>query len=237
MTPPPSIAARLLLVEDEADIAEPLSEYLSAQGFGVTHAPDAAEARALIGTHPFDLVICDIMMPGEDGLSLTRWIRATGKLPVILLTARGDPMDRIIGLEIGADDYLAKPFEPRELLARISAVLRRAEPSSEAGTYHFAGLVLHTGERRLAAKDGADIALTGAEFSLLRALLDAAPRVVSRDDLLAATQDREAHAFDRAIDNQVSRLRKKIEPDPKAPSVIKTHRGGGYALAAKVVRR
>ena len=234
--------ARLLLVEDEADIAEPLAAYLTGQGFGVTHAPDAAEARGLIAARVFDLVVCDVMMPGEDGLSLTRWIRANGDLPVVLLTARGDPVDRIVGLEIGADDYLAKPFEPRELVARVNTVLRRAAPKGQAGEYHFAGLVLHADERRLIARDGADIALTGAEFALLRALLDAAPRVVGRDDLLAATQGREAHAFDRAVDNQVSRLRRKIEADPKDPQIVKTHRssgprGGGYALAAKVVRR
>lgn len=229
--------AAILLVEDEADIAEPLAAYLTGQGFAVTHAPDAAEARAQIAAGAFDLAVVDVMMPGEDGLSLTRWVRATGELPVILLTARGDPMDRIVGIEMGADDYLAKPFEPRELVARIGAVLRRAGPTGAARTYHFAGLVLHADERRLVGRDGEDVPLTGAEFALLLALLDAAPRVVSRDALLEATQGREPHAFDRAVDNQVSRLRRKVEADPKDPQVVKTHRGGGYALAAKVVRR
>ena len=234
--------ARLLLVEDELDIAEPLADYLTGQGFAVTHAPDAAEARGLIAAQGFDLVVTDVMMPGEDGLSLTRWIRANGDLPVIVLTARGEPMDKIVGLEMGADDYLAKPFEPRELLARARAVLRRSGGEGAASTYHFAGLVLHADERRLVGADGEDVALTGAEFALLRALLDAAPRVVSRDDLLNSTQARQAHAFDRAVDNQVSRLRRKIEADPADPQIVKTHRasgpgGGGYALAAKVVRR
>ena len=229
--------ARLLLVEDDEDVAEPLIAYLAVQGFAVTHAPDAAEARGLIAAERFDLVVCDVMMPGEDGLSLTRWVRANGDLPVILLTARGDPMDRIIGLEIGADDYLAKPFEPRELTARIATVLRRAAPSTDADTYAFGGYTLHAAERRLVDAGGRDVPLTGAEFALLRALLDAAPRVVDRDALLLATQGREAHAYDRAVDNQVSRLRKKVEADPARPQLIRTHRGGGYALAAKVVRR
>ena len=216
---------------------EPLAAYLTSHGFGVACAPGAAEARGRIASERFDLVVCDVMMPGEDGLSLTRWIRANGALPVILLTARGDPVDRIVGLEIGADDYLAKPFEPRELLARIGAVLRRAGPAGEAATYHFGGWVLHADERRLVRGDGEAVPLTGAEFALLRALLDAAPRVVSRDDLLTATSGRDAQAFDRAVDNQVSRLRKKVEADPKDPQLIRTHRGGGYALAATVVRR
>ncbi|WP_031553526.1 response regulator [Parvularcula oceani] len=228
----------LLVVDDEPSIAEPLSDYLEGRGFAVSCAGDAAEARAMLAAETFDLAVIDIMMPGEDGLSLTRWVRATSELPVILLTARGEPMDRIIGLEMGADDYLPKPFEPRELLARIRTVLRRAEGGrSEGGSYAFAGFVLHAEERRLLDADGAEVPLTGGEFALLVALLDAAPRVVDRDRLLTATQGREAHAFDRSVDNQISRLRRKIEPDPRTPSIIKTHRGGGYALAAKAVRR
>ena len=225
-------------MDDEPSIREPLGEYLSAQGFAVTLAEDAAAARAVLAEGACDLVVTDLMMPGEDGLSLLRWVRANGELPVVLLTARGEPIDRIVGLELGADDYLAKPFEPRELLARIRTVLRRAGPEgAEAGTYAFAGLTLHADERRLVGADGEEIVLTGGEFALLRTLLDAAPRVVSRDTLLSETQGREPHAFDRAVDNQVSRLRRKIEADPKAPAIIKTHRGGGYALAARVTRR
>ena len=230
-------AARILVVDDEPSIREPLGAYLTAQGYAVSLAADAGAARAVIGEGACDLVVTDLMMPGEDGLSLLRWVRANGDLPVILLTARGEPIDRIVGLELGADDYLAKPFEPRELLARIRTVLRRAEPHEGGGTYGFAGFTLHADERRLVGADSEDIALTGGEFALLRALLDAAPRVVSRDALLEATQGRAPHAFDRSVDNQVSRLRRKIEADPKAPAIIKTHRGGGYALAARVVRR
>ena len=202
----------------------------------MTLAEGAAEARAILAETTPDLVVCDLMMPGEDGLSLLRWLRANGTLPVVLLTAKGDPIDRIVGLELGADDYLAKPFEPRELLARLNAVLRRAAPA-EAGRFVFGGYTLHLAERRLVDADGEEVPLTGGEFALLQALLEAAPRIVSRDDLLERTQGREPHAFDRAVDNQVSRLRRKIEPDPKAPTLIKTHRGGGYALAARVVRR
>lgn len=227
----------MLVVDDEPSILEPLAEYLLGQGFRVSTAPGAAEARALIAKESFDLAVLDLMMPGEDGLSLTRWIRANGSLPVILLTARGDPMDKVVGLEVGADDYMAKPFEPRELLARIRTVLRRGAPHGAARRYDFAGFVMHVAERRLVAPDGEAVDLTGGEFSLLQVLAEAAPRVVGRDDLLAATQGRETHAFDRAVDNQVSRLRRKIEPDPKEPRIIKTVRGGGYTLAASVVRR
>ena len=231
-------APRLLVVDDDQDITEALTDYLAGQGLDVSSAPGAAEARARLAQGGIDLCVLDVMMPGEDGLSLCRWIRATGDLPVILLTARGEPMDKIIGLEIGADDYMAKPFEPRELLARIKTVLRRTgERAGQAVTYAFGEFVLHAEERRLVRADGDEIELTGGEFALLTALLDAAPRVVSRDDLLAATQGREAHAFDRAVDNQVSRLRRKIERDPKSPDLVKTHRGGGYALAARVTRR
>ena len=203
----------------------------------MTLADGAAEARAFLAEAAPDLVVCDLMMPGEDGLSLLRWVRANGDLPVVLLTAKGDPIDRIVGLELGADDYLAKPFEPRELLARLNAVLRRASPTEAAGRFVFGSFVMHVDERRLIGEDGQDVALTGGEFTLLRTLLEAAPRVVSRDDLLERTQGRAAHAFDRAVDNQISRLRRKIEADPKRPVLIKTHRGGGYALAARVVRR
>jgi two-component system OmpR family response regulator len=231
-------APAILVADDEPSILEPLAGYLRREGYGVVTAEDAAAARRAIERGGLCLAVLDVMMPGEDGLSLTRWIRANGTLPVILLTARGEPVDRILGLEMGADDYLAKPFEPRELLARIRTVLRRAAPPpGKAGVFCFAGFTLHAAERRLVDAAGEEVPLTGGEFALLLALIEANGRVLSRDTLLDATQGRESHAFDRSVDNQISRLRKKIEKDPAQPSVIKTVRGGGYALAAQVVRR
>lgn len=232
----------LLLVDDERSIREPLAQYLTKQGFRVTQAGDAEGARARLSAYAIDLAILDIMMPGEDGLSLCRHIRESGETPVILLTARSEETDRIVGLEMGADDYVVKPFSPRELLARIKVILRRAaaggarQHAPEAGSYAFAGWVLKTGERTLVDRDGVSVPLSTGEYNLLLALVTRPRQVLTRDQLLDLTQGREAAAFDRAIDNQVSRLRKKIEPDPKTPSLIKTVWGGGYTLAAEVTR-
>ena len=232
----------ILLVDDERSIREPLAQYLTKQGFRVTQAADAAAARTRLAAYAIDLVILDVMMPGEDGLSLCRHIRATSELPVILLTARTEETDRIVGLEMGAGDYVLKPFSPRELATRVKVILRRAsaggarQHAPEAGSYAFAGWVLKSGERTLVDRDGVSVPLSTGEYSLLLALVTRPRQVLTRDQLLDLTQGREAAAFDRAIDNQVSRLRRKIEADPKAPEIIKTVWGGGYTLSAEVTR-
>lgn len=232
----------LLLVDDERSIREPLAQYLTKQGFRVTQAGDAEGARARMTAYAIDLVILDIMMPGEDGLSLCRHIRASGDIPVILLTAKSEETDRIVGLEMGADDYVVKPFSPRELATRAKVILRRAAASGsrqhapESGSYAFAGWVLKTGERALVDREGVSVPLSTGEYNLLHALALRPRQVLTRDQLLDLTQGREAMAFDRAIDNQVSRLRRKIETDPKNPELIKTVWGGGYTLAAEVTR-
>ncbi|MEN2785533.1 response regulator [Sphingomonas qilianensis] len=232
----------LLLVDDERSIREPLGQYLTKQGFRVTQASDAAIARTRLAAYAIDLVVLDIMMPGEDGLSLTRHIRETSEIPVILLTARSEETDRIVGLEMGADDYVVKPFSPRELSARIKVILRRAaaggtrQHAPDSGAFAFAGWVLKSGERALVDRDGVSVPLSTGEYNLLHALVTRPRQVLTRDQLLDLTQGREAAAFDRAIDNQVSRLRRKIEADPKNPDLIKTVWGGGYTLAAEVTR-
>lgn len=231
---------RILLVDDEASLREPLAEYLVKQGLEVLEAESAAAARSVLIENTPDIALLDIMMPGEDGLSLCRHLVETRDLPVILLTARGEATDRIIGLEIGADDYVVKPFEPRELVARIRSVLRRAGRQSTApeadAAYLFEGWQLDPLKRKLTDPDGAVISISTAEFRLLRALVDHPRQVLDRDRLLDMVQGREAHLFDRAVDNQISRLRRKIETDTRNPELIQTVRGGGYRLAADVKR-
>ncbi len=232
----------LLLVDDERSIREPLAQYLTKQGFRVTQAGDAEGARARLNAYAIDMAILDIMMPGEDGLSLCRHIRETSDTPVILLTARAEETDRIVGLEMGADDYVVKPFSPRELAARVKVVLRRTaggavrQHAPEAGSFAFSGWVLKTGERALVDREGVSVPLSTGEYNLLHALVIRPRQVLTRDQLLDLTQGREAAAFDRAIDNQVSRLRKKIETDVRNPEIIKTVWGGGYTLASEVTR-
>ena len=232
----------LLLVDDERSIREPLAQYLAKQGFRVTQTGDAEAARTRLTAYAIDLVILDIMMPGEDGLSLCRHIRETSETPVILLTARSEETDRIVGLEMGADDYVVKPFSPRELAARVKVILRRAaaggarQHAPHSGSFAFAGWVLKSGERALVDREGVSVPLSTGEYNLLHALVTRPRQVLTRDQLLDLTQGREAAAFDRAIDNQVSRLRRKIEGDPKNPELIKTVWGGGYTLAAEVTR-
>jgi two-component system OmpR family response regulator len=229
----------VLIVEDARDIREPLGRYLREHGYRATTAPDALAARKLMKGAAIDLVVLDIMMPGEDGLSLCRSIRETSQIPVILLTARGEEVDRIIGLEMGADDYIPKPFSPRELIARISAVLRRTQAlpprqkPPEAARIKFGDWLLDTGQRELIGADGVAIALSSGEFSLLQALLERPKIALTRNQLLDLTKGRDAELFDRSIDNHVSRLRKKIEPDPKNPRYIKTVWGGGYMMAVE----
>ncbi len=231
----------LLLVDDEPTLREPLAEYLTRQGFVVQEAESAAAARTRLAQATPDLVLLDIMMPGEDGLSLCRHLVESRRLPTILLTAKGEAMDRIIGLEIGADDYVTKPFEPRELVARIRSVLRRAErPATPAADdellYEFEGWQLDPLKHRLTDPDGALVPLSTAEFRMLRAFCDHPRQVLDRDRLLDMVQGREAHLFDRAVDNQISRLRRKIEADSRDPRFIQTVRGGGYRFATDVAR-
>ena len=238
MTDPAPVS--LLLVDDEATLREPLAAYLARQGFAVREADSAAAARAALVSQTPDLVLLDVMMPGEDGLSLCRHLAETKAIPTILLTARGEPTDRIVGLEIGADDYIVKPFEPRELVARIRSVLRRASrasvPPEDDALYEFEGWRLDPLKRRLTDPEGATVPISTAEFRLLVAFLDRPRQVIDRDRLLDLVQGREAHLFDRAVDNQVSRLRRKIEADSRNPHFIQTVRGGGYRFAADVRR-
>jgi len=232
----------ILLVDDESSIREPLAAYLSKNGFRTTQADNAETARAHLNAYAIDLVVLDIMMPGEDGLSLCRYIRSTSETPVILLTARVEDTERIIGLEMGADDYVTKPFNPRELIARIRVVLRRTgvggtrQRAPETESFAFGDWVLKAGERSLTDRNGVAVPLSTGEYRLLLALVTHPHQVLSRDQLLDQTQGREAQAFDRAIDNQISRLRRKIEKNPKSPVLIKTIWGGGYTLATDVAR-
>ena len=231
---------RLLLVDDETALREPLADYLVRQGFAVSQAGTAAEARGRLAAETPDLVLLDIMMPGEDGLSLCRHLVEARQLPVIFITAKGEATDRIVGLEIGADDYVVKPFDPRELVARIKSVLRRASRPAAApeedAPYEFEGWRLDPLKRRLTDPEGTVVPLSSAEFRLLVAFLTHPRQVLDRDRLLDMVQGREAHLFDRAVDNQVSRLRRKVEADSRDPKLIQTVWGGGYRLAADVKR-
>lgn len=230
----------VLVVDDQPDIRHPLSTYLTQKGFRLSAAESAAEARKILETSAIDLVVLDIMMPGEDGLSLCRHLRETKDIPIILLTAMAEETDRVIGLEVGADDYVVKPFNPRELLARIKSVLRRAnslpwkERRIAEKTIRFDRWVLQVSQRELIGEDGVAIPLSTGEFVLLTVFLNHPRMVLTRDQLLDLTRHRAGDVFDRSIDNQVSRLRKKIEIDPKLPSLIKTVWGGGYTFTAEI---
>jgi len=232
----------ILLVDDEPTLREPLAEYLTGQGFAVTEANSAAAARSALSDTSPDIVLLDIMMPGEDGLSLCRHLVETRQLPVIFLTARSESTDRIVGLELGADDYVVKPFEPRELVARIRTVLRRVargpstETQAEDWHYAFEGWVLDPLKRKLIDPEGVKVPISTAEFRLLRAFLDNPRKVLDRDWLLDMVQGRAAHLFDRAVDNQISRLRRKVEADSRNPQLVQTVRGGGYRFSAHVKR-
>ena len=235
-TPKPHI----LIVDDDSEIRDLLNRFLSKHDFRVTTARDGREMRQAMADWSFDLLVLDLMMPGEDGLSLCRQVRSESDIPIIMLTAMGEDVDRIIGLEVGADDYMAKPFNPRELAARIKAILRRSasSASSESGEgsaekVMFAGFVLDPATRSL-QRGEESIALTAGEYDLLIAFVGHPRRVLNRDQLLDMARGRAAIPFDRSIDVQVGRLRRKIEPDPKNPVLIKTVRGGGYMFTPEV---
>ncbi|GAA5317420.1 MAG: response regulator [Candidatus Pelagadaptatus aseana] len=231
----------LLVVDDHQDIRDLLKEYLQQHGYRVSLAKDGVEMRAKMAEASFDLVVLDLMMPGEDGLSLCRFVREMDGPPVIMLTAMSEDADLVVGLEMGADDYVTKPFTPRVLLARIKAVLRRSagggshEPVAvEPNRLSFANWSLNVPLRQLERDDGLVVALSNSEFTLLQVLLKHPQEVMSRDQLLTLTKGREAEPFDRSVDNQVSRLRKKIEQNPQFPNLIKTVWGGGYLFTATV---
>ena len=239
-------APHILVVDDDREIRDLLARFLRKHGFRVDSAGDGKEMWRLLDAGRFDLIVLDLMLPGEDGLSLCRRLRAQtatpASPPIIMLTAIGEEMDRIIGLEMGADDYLAKPFNPRELLARMRAVLRRSgaapipSEAADGEVLAFAGWRLDLARRQLLDPGGGAVDLTGGEFELLCALASHPQRLLSREQLLDLTRGRDAVPFDRAIDVQISRLRGKIEADAKNPAIIKTVRGAGYIFAAKVER-
>lgn len=230
----------ILIVDDDAGIRTLLGEYFEKNGFRTTAVADGRGLRSALKTLRPDLIVLDLMLPGEDGLALCRDLRTRSNTPVLMLTARGDETDRIIGLEMGADDYLAKPFHPRELLARVKSILRRARALPEnlqperAKALRFAGWTLDLATRTLTAPEGVLVDLSGTEFRLLRTFLDHPNRTLTRDQLIELMLARDAGPFDRAIDVQVSRLRHRLRDNGKEPALIKTVRGQGYVLAVAV---
>ena len=233
-------APHILIVDDHRDIRDAMVKYLEKNGMRATSAANAVAMDAAMKVSQFDLIVLDVMMPGEDGLSVCRRLRAQGTIPILMLTALGDETDRIVGLEVGADDYLPKPFNPRELLARIKAILRRSDRGEVIGgslaghRLAFDRWVLDTDRRTLTDDNGIEVSLTTAEFRLLTVFLERPRFVLSREQLLDLTSGRAAQVFDRTIDNQISRLRRKIEADPAKPALIATVWGGGYSLAVDV---
>jgi len=232
---------RILIVDDDPELRELLRGYLGGNGFEVDVAEDGAAMRQRIAAAAPDLVILDLMLPGEDGLALCRELRAESSLPILMLTARGEDTDRIVGLEMGADDYLPKPFNPRELLARIRSILRRAGENAAreapARALAFAGWTLDLGARHLVGADGVVVPISNGEFKLLRAFAENPFRVLTRDQLMDVLAGREAGPFDRSVDVMVHRLRRRLDDDAREPALIKTVRSEGYMLAADVERR
>ena len=226
--------AHIAVVDDETDLREGVQEYLIDQGFAVSSVDGGRALRTLMRERPVDLVILDVNMPDEDGLSIARYLRALGPIGIIMLTANRDTVDRVVGLEIGADDYVPKPFEPRELLARVRAVLRRvAQPRPPATMGHevrFGRCMLNLESRRLFDLDGTEVPVTAMEFDLLRTFAEHPNRVLTRDQLLDLAHHMEMTPFDRSIDMRIGRLRRKVEQDPKLPRTLKTVRGAGYVF-------
>ncbi|MGH8150528.1 MAG: response regulator [Steroidobacteraceae bacterium] len=230
----------LLIVDDDREIRTLLGQYFETQGYRTTAVADGKTMRKVLEESHFDLLVLDLMLPGEDGITICRELRKRSQLPIIMLTARGDDVDRIIGLEVGADDYVPKPFNPRELLGRVKAVLRRAahaprdpDPATVRG-FRFAGWQLETTSRALTDRGGATVPLSGAEYRLLAVLLASANRVLSRAQLTELLHGREADPLDRSIDVRVSRLRQILGDDARAPQIIKTVYGEGYVVGVGV---
>jgi two-component system OmpR family response regulator len=231
----------ILIVDDHREIRDLVSRALTKEGFRVSAAADGRAMHKVLADRRIDLILLDLMLPGEDGLSLCRTLRAGSNIPIIMLTAKGDEVDRVVGLEMGADDYLPKPFDSRELIARIKAVLRRSQdkvaapsPDRRAKRYHFDRWWLETGARELLRDDGVTVPLSTGEYDLLLAFVEHPQRVLSRDQLLDLARGRSATGLDRSIDTQVSRLRRKLERDPGDPKIIKTVWGGGYMFTPAV---
>ena len=236
-----SVAPHILVVDDDADMRQLVFDYLGEFGLRVTCVPDGKTMRRQLVESVVDLVLLDLKLPVEDGMSIARELRTRSSIPIIMLTGRRDDVDRIMGLELGADDYLTKPFNPRELLARIRTILRRTQshpPARSDGqplrAFRFAGWELDMRTRRLTSADGERVELTHAEFALLNAFLGTPQRILSRDQLLELSRGYDDDTFDRSIDVQILRLRRKIEADPSRPDLIKTERGAGYFFNAKV---
>lgn len=241
---PVSQQAHMLVVDDDPEITQILSRYFATHGFRVSVASDGHRLRQIIDSEPIDLVMLDLGLPGEDGLSLTRYLREHWQGPVIIVTGRGESVDRVVGLELGADDYVTKPFDLRELLARVRSVLRRSSvppartPSSPTPSRRFAfdGYVLDTQSHGLSDPQGENIPLTTGEFALLKVLVEHANKVLSRDQLMTHVHGRDAGPYDRSIDVQIGRLRRKIELDPTHPQRIRSIRGAGYLFSPDVQR-
>jgi len=227
---------RLLLIEDDARLATMVADYLGEAGFRASVAGTGAEAERQLKRESFDAVILDLMLPDIDGLELCRRIRAHSNIPLLMLTARGDPLDRVVGLELGADDYLPKPFEPRELLARVRAILRRQQAARPADVLRYGRLEIDRGARQVRV-DGQERALTAYQYTLLLALAERAGRVLSRDALMDLVKGTALEDFDRSIDVHISRIRAAIEDDPKKPRRVLTVRGAGYVFAKEQDRR
>lgn len=231
----------ILVVDDDREIRDLLARFLRKHDFRVDVAADGKDMDLQLATGHFDLIVLDLMLPGEDGLAICRRLRGSHNIPIIMLTALGDEADRIVGLEVGADDYLPKPFNPRELLARMRAVLRRAEnfakpdDGDKPRRFSFADWTIDIAARELRDPTGAMMSLTSGEFDLLECFINHPQKILNRDQLLDLTKGRAAGPFDRSVDVQLSRLRRKIEEDAKNPRIIKTVRNGGYYLAATPV--
>ena len=234
--------AHVLVVEDDGEMRNLIAKFLRQNGYRATGARDGREMWETLANAAVDLILLDVMLPGQSGLDLTRALRAKTQIPIIMVTARGDETDRVLGLELGADDYIPKPFSRPELLARIRAVLRRAQANDQrasglvADRLLFAGWTLDTRRRELTAPDGVAVDLSGGEYDLLLAFCEHAQRVLSRDQLLDLARNRVSDALDRTVDVMVSRLRRKMEPTEESPTIIKTIRGAGYMFVPAVAR-